>query len=96
VRLTAPDGYQVERSYSIASAPERTDGIDLAIDAPRRAVDFGRRVDPAMVVELMTRLPALPRHVFVCGGNPFVEAASDGAIAAGIDPNMIRTERFGG
>jgi ferredoxin-NADP reductase len=202
VRLTAPDGYQVERSYSIASAPERTDGIDLAIerlddgevspffhdvaevgdaielrgpigghfvwqvedsgpllllgggsgvvplmsmlrhraaqgsklpalllfsartwddvifrdeliamhdrndgfelalaltrDAPRRAVDFGRRVDPAMVVELMTRLPALPRHVFVCGGNPFVEAASDGAIAAGIDPNMIRTERYGG
>jgi ferredoxin-NADP reductase len=44
----------------------------------------------------MTRLPALPRHVFVCGGNPSVEAASDGAIAAGIDPNMIRTERYGG
>ena len=32
VRLTAPDGYQVERSYSIASAPERTDGIELAIE----------------------------------------------------------------
>ena len=32
VRLTAPDGYQAERSYSIASAPERTDGIELAIE----------------------------------------------------------------
>ena len=32
VRLTAPDGYQAERSYSIASAPERADGIELAIE----------------------------------------------------------------
>ena len=202
VRLTASDGYQAERSHSIASAPERTDGIELAIerlddgevspffhdvaevgdaielrgpigghfvwqvedggpllllggasgvaplmsmfrhraaqgsklpalllfsartwddvifrdeliamhdrndgfelalaltrDAPRRAMDFGRRVDPAMVAELVTRLPAPPRHVFVCGGNSFVEAAADGAIAAGIDPNMIRTKRYGG
>ena len=202
VRLTAPDGYQAERSYSIASAPERTDGIELAIerlddgevspffhevaeigdaielrgpigghfvwsiedggpllllgggsgvvpltsmlrhreargsnilallvfsartwddvifrdeliamherndgfrlalaltrDEPRRAEDFGRRVDRAMVAELLTRLPAPPRHVFICGGNPFVEAASEGAIAAGIAAPMIRTERYGG
>jgi ferredoxin-NADP reductase len=32
VRLTAPDGYQVERSYSIASAPEETARIQLAIE----------------------------------------------------------------
>jgi ferredoxin-NADP reductase len=202
VRLTAPDGYQAERSYSIASAPERTDGIELAIerlgdgqvspffhdvaevgdaielrgpigghfvwsvedggpllllgggsgvvplmsmlrhraaqgshvpalllfsartrddvifrdeliamhdrndgfklslaltrDAPRRAEDFGRLVDAAMVAELVARLPAPPRHVFICGGNPFVEAAAEGAIAAGIAPAMIRTERYGG
>jgi ferredoxin-NADP reductase len=31
VRLTAPDGYQAERSYSIASAPG-TEGIELAIE----------------------------------------------------------------
>ncbi len=202
VRLTAPDGYQAERSYSIASAPERTDGIELAIerlddgevspffhevaeigdaielrgpigghfvwsvedggpllllgggsgvvplmsmlrhraargsnvpalllfsartwedvifrdeliamhdkndgfnlalaltrDEPRRPEDFGRRVDRAMVAELVTRLPAPPRHVFICGGNPFVEAASEGAIEAGIAAPMIRTERYGG
>ncbi len=202
VRLTAPDGYQVERSYSIASAPEQTDGIELAIERlddgevspffhdvaevgdaielrgpigghfvwevadggpllllgggsgvvplmsmlrhraaqdskvpalllfsartfddvifrdeliamherndgfklalaltreePRRPEDFGQRVDPAMVAELVTRLPAPPRHVFICGGNPFVEAASQGAIAAFIAPTMIRTERYGG
>ena len=32
VRLTAPDGYQARRSYSIASAPETGAGIELAIE----------------------------------------------------------------
>jgi ferredoxin-NADP reductase len=32
VRLTAPDGYSVQRSYSIASAPERTGEIDLTVE----------------------------------------------------------------
>ena len=31
VRLTAPDGYQAQRSYSIASAPD-ADGLELAIE----------------------------------------------------------------
>ena len=32
VRLTAADGYQVQRSYSIASEPERTGEIDLTVE----------------------------------------------------------------
>ena len=32
VRLTAPDGYQVQRSYSIASAPDRTGEVELGIE----------------------------------------------------------------
>lgn len=32
VRLTAPDGYQAERSYSIASEPERLGEIDLTVE----------------------------------------------------------------
>jgi ferredoxin-NADP reductase len=32
IRLTAPDGYQAQRSYSVASAPERTGEIDLTVD----------------------------------------------------------------
>jgi ferredoxin-NADP reductase len=32
VRLTAPDGYQAQRSYSIASPPERGERIELAIE----------------------------------------------------------------
>src|SRR3954463_10154739 len=32
VRLTAPDGYQARRSYSIASAPETGGTVELAIE----------------------------------------------------------------
>lgn len=32
IRLTAPDGYQAERSYSIASEPERVGTIDLTVE----------------------------------------------------------------
>ena len=32
IRLTAPDGYQAQRSYSIASEPERREEIDLTVE----------------------------------------------------------------
>jgi len=32
IRLTAPDGYQTERSYSVASAPERVGVIELTVE----------------------------------------------------------------
>lgn len=32
LRLTAEDGYQVERSYSVASEPERSGAVDLTIE----------------------------------------------------------------
>ncbi len=32
VRLTAEDGYQAERSYSIASPPEATSGVTLTVE----------------------------------------------------------------
>jgi ferredoxin-NADP reductase len=32
VRLTAPDGYQALRSYSIASSPEQTGSLDLTVE----------------------------------------------------------------
>ena len=32
LRLTGPDGYQTERSYSVASEPERIGEIDLTVE----------------------------------------------------------------
>src|SRR6516162_10586995 len=47
VRLTAEDGYQVERSYSIASAPDRT-RVELTVER----IDDGE-VSPYLTDELM-------------------------------------------
>ncbi|ACL60027.1 ferredoxin reductase [Methylobacterium nodulans] len=194
VRLTAPDGYQAQRSYSIASAPGGEESLDLMIehlddgevsgffadvaevgdrielrgpigaftweagqggplllvaggsgvvpllsmlrhraaaapsvpalllysartpeeviaraellrrDAQEPAfqlmlnltrVPGGRRLDAARVAEALSRLGP-PASSFVCGGNPFVSTASDLLVDAGVAPETIRTERFGG
>jgi len=75
-------------------------GFDLVLaltrDGVRRAGDYSRRVDAAMMREVLARAASPPRHVFVCGSNPFVESASQGLIDAGIAAGLIRTERYGG
>ena len=63
---------------------------------PAGTADYSRRVDAEMMREVIARLPEPPREVFVCGSNPFVEAAGQGAIMAGVAPKIIRTERYGG
>jgi ferredoxin-NADP reductase len=187
VRLTAPDGYRAQRSYSIASSPLDKGEIELTIDRldngevspyfhdvvvegdqvevrgpfasyfvwrgeePVLLIGGGSGVVPLMAMlrhrrrtmpELAMRLVYSVRSAddviyadelgdetvltftreppsgwnghtgridssliseagfgagtaFVCGSNPFVEAASRLAIESGFDPGRIRTERFG-
>jgi ferredoxin-NADP reductase len=187
VRLTAPDGYRAQRSYSIASSPLDEGEIELTIDrlddgevspyfhdvveegdqvevrGPFASYFVWRGEEPALlvgggsgVVPLMAILrhrrrtmPDLPMRLvysvrtaedviyagelsddavltytreppdgweghtgrideafiadalmpmanaFICGSNPFVEAASRLLLDAGADPARIRTERFG-
>jgi ferredoxin-NADP reductase len=187
VRLTAPDGYRTQRSYSIASSPLDEGQIELTIDrledgevspyfhdvvvegdevevrgpftsyfvwrgeAPVLLVGGGSGVVPLMAMlrhrrrtmsELQMRLvysvrsaedviyadelgndavltftrhPPMdwsghvgridsglladaaldPAIAFVCGSNGFVEAAADLLLESGLDPQQIRTERFG-
>ena len=61
-----------------------------------RQGDYSRRVDAAMMSEVLARLPEVPRNVFVCGSNAFVNSAADGAVAAGVPVGRVRTERYGG
>lgn len=78
----------------------RRDGFELAValtrDRPRRPEDFARRIDAAMVADVLGRLPGLPVRAYVCGSNPFVEAATRALIAGGVAGATIRTERYGG
>ncbi len=60
----------------------RQDGFVLVLtltrEAPRRAGDYGRRIDVPMISEVLTRLPSKPQRTFVCGSNAFVNVAADG------------------
>ena len=72
--------------------------LTLAItrEAPKRASDYGRRIDDGMVQATIARLGRDPGHVFVCGSNGFVNIATDGALSAGLGVSIIKTERYGG
>ena len=198
IRLTAPDGYQAQRSYSIASAPEQS-GLELVVErlddgevsryltdelregdaielrgpiggyfvwhaglgGPLQLIAAGSGVAPFLAmldhwqasgsearVQLLyssrtrdeviahdrlvehrragigiaitlTReqppgwdglsgrvdrrmleratIPAEDRpQLFICGPTAFVEGVADMAVALGHDPNLVKTERFGG
>jgi ferredoxin-NADP reductase len=78
----------------------RGDGFGFTLALTRapasRAQDFGRRIDDAMLAAVLARLPDWPKRVFICGTNGFVNVAADGAQAAGVAADIIRTERYGG
>jgi len=73
IRLTAADGYRAQRSYSIASEPERTGEIDLTIE----------RVEGGEVSVFMHEVVAVGDRIEVRGpiGGYFVwEAATGGPL----------------
>jgi ferredoxin-NADP reductase len=57
-------------------------------------VDYGRRIDRAMLQALLSEAPA--EHVFVCGSNGFVGTVADALVDLGVLPSTILTERYGG
>ncbi|MGB7846322.1 MAG: FAD-binding oxidoreductase [Candidatus Acidiferrum sp.] len=69
--------------------------LTLTRDAPRRVGDYGRRIDPSMISEVLSKLPSKPDRVFVCGSNPFVNAATDGVTSSDIPSDLIKVERYG-
>jgi ferredoxin-NADP reductase len=94
---TAEDVLFSDELHAIeADDPAFVLALAITRETPVRASDFARRIDGAMVQKLLTRLPRKPARVFVCGSNGFVNIATDGALLAGVDPSVIKTERYGG
>lgn len=69
--------------------------LTITREEPRRAGDYGRRVDTPMLAEVLKRMPSPLKRAFVCGSNPFVTVASEALVGAGVAPGSIRTERYG-
>ena len=94
---TAEDVLFAEELHSIEiGCPAFVLALAITREQPVRASDFGRRIDGAMVQDVVSRLYGKPAHVFVCGSNGFVNIATDGALLAGLDASIIKTERYGG
>lgn len=82
-------------------AHERTQrGLTVAFcltrEPARRPSDFSRRIDRGVMADVLERLGAAPRQAFVCGANHVVNAVAHHLVDAGLPPQAIRTERYGG
>jgi ferredoxin-NADP reductase len=66
----------------------------LTREQPPGWTGYTRRIDAEMLREIAWPAAEQP-HVFVCGSTRFVDAAADGLVALGYEPQSIRTERFG-
>ena len=94
---TAEDVLFSEELHSVEiSDPAFVLALAITREKPIRASDYARRIDGVMVKEILAQLHGKPTQVFVCGSNGFVNVATDGALLAGLDPSIIKTERYGG
>jgi ferredoxin-NADP reductase len=66
----------------------------LTREQPTGWTGYGRRIDQAMLGEVLASAGANP-SVFACGPTPLVEVAATSLVTLGLAPSQVRTERFG-
>lgn len=74
------------------------DGFSLIVTLTREAAAHSfraGRIDAVFIAGIVMTMKMPVRQVLICGSNPFVEAAAEATIAAGIDATLIKTERYG-
>jgi ferredoxin-NADP reductase len=85
--------YSVRAAEDVIYAGELGDDAVLTFtrEAPADWSGHAGRIDSALLAEAALD----PAIAFVCGSHGFVEAATDLLLESGVDPQQIRTERFG-
>ena len=78
----------------------RESNFALAITTTRgprqRPTDFDRRLNRALLHDILARWGQAPRHVYVCGSNAFVRSVTGDLVLEAIPATRIRAERYGG
>jgi ferredoxin-NADP reductase len=75
-----------------------SDGFTLMVALTREAAAHpfrAGRIDGPFIAGVVAAINIPIRQVLICGSNPFVETASEGATTAGINAALIKTERYG-
>jgi ferredoxin-NADP reductase len=87
--------YQAELEALARADASFTLMLDYTRQAPASWVGYQRRIDAAMLQEVVAMFGDARPQAFVCGPTGLVEAVANGLQAAGLPPEMILTERFG-
>jgi ferredoxin-NADP reductase len=69
--------------------------LDYTRQAPPGWAGYQRRIDAAMLAEVVAKFGDAKPQAFVCGPTGLVESVANGLQTAGLPPEMILTERFG-
>jgi ferredoxin-NADP reductase len=79
-------------------AQQQVNPLDLHLTFTRQPppgwTGYRRRIDRAMLTEVLSRLPTHPQ-CFVCGPTQLVEQVANTLVDLGLPSDIIRTERFG-
>ena len=86
--------YQTELEAIAKADSSFTLLLDYTRQAPPSWAGYQRRVDEAMLREVVAKLPP-QLQAFVCGPTGLVEAVANGLVAAGLPAEAVLTERFG-
>ncbi len=62
----------------------------------QRAQDYERRLDRALLAEILSAWQHTPGSTYVCGSTPFVETVTSALVELGLPPGSVRAERYGG
>src|SRR5439155_1415133 len=96
--LTAADGYQAQRSYSIASPPERPGEVDLTVERIPDG-EVSPYLHDVLVVGDAVEVRGPVGGYFVweasSGGPLLLVAGGSGLVQLGLPQERVRTERFG-
>lgn len=87
--------YKTELEALAQADPSFTLLLAYTRQAPPGWAGYQRRLDAAMLAEVVQRFGATQPQAFVCGPTGMVESVANGLQAAGLLPEMILTERFG-
>jgi len=87
--------YQAELEAMAQADDSFTLLLDYTRQAPPGWAGYQRRIDAALLAEVVGRFGDAKPQVFVCGPTGLVEAVANGLQAAGLPPELILTERFG-
>lgn len=82
----------------LSAMAAKDDGFSLKVALTREEAPHAfraGRIDAVYIKETASAMSTPAHHVLICGSNPFVEAAAEGAIASGFSPERIKTERYG-